>query len=74
MKSVCAISFLTLVLVAFNVLLQSNTSVILLEVLYLLSPAAIIITFFIILTDKSQPYPQLGENDEWGYCDKTRIE
>ena len=72
MRTKITVGSATLYLVVLIILGQLDTSPILCNVMYLLSPFAIVIMVYLVLTEKSYNYPELTEGEEWGYRDKDK--
>jgi len=72
MKATTAVIIATVYLVVFYVLLHSNASLLLTGFVFLSMPIVIIGMVFIVLLDDSVKYPELPDNDEWGYSDKNK--
>ena len=74
MRGKAAVIVLTLYLVVFTALCYLQASFILLSVMFGFAPVLLVATVFIVLKDKSRPYAELKEKEEWGYRDKRREE
>ena len=72
MKVTTAVAIATIYLVVFYILLNFNTGALFTMLVYLSLPVVIIGMVFIVLLDDSVKYPELPNNDEWGYRDKEK--
>jgi len=72
MKATTAVIIATIYLVVFYILLHSNASLLLTGFVFLTMPLVIIGMVFVVLLDDSAKYPELTNNDEWGYSDKKK--
>ncbi|QNL50768.1 hypothetical protein H8S90_04005 [Olivibacter sp. SDN3] len=73
MKATTALILLTIYLLIHVILGQIGTSPILIYFVFFTSPFLIIWTVLIILKDKRKNYPELSENQEWGYADRDDL-
>lgn len=71
MKSKIAIITVTIYLVIVCFFANADTVSVFSEILFLLTPVALVIMVIVILRDDSRFYPELGEQ-EWGYRDKGK--
>jgi hypothetical protein len=74
MKAIPAVILATLYLVVYVILFQIGTSMAILSYLFLFSPFLMIGLVYIVLKDDHEKYPELGEDEEWGYRDKPKDE
>lgn len=74
MKAKTAVTLLTIYLVIYAALFQYQVPAFALGILFLISPVLIILTVLIVLYDDSVPYPELKQDEEWGYLDKSKGE
>jgi len=72
MKAKPAVIIATLYLVVYVILFQTALSVTVLSYLFLISPFLMIWLVYTVLRDVSEEYPELGEDEEWGYRDKPK--
>jgi hypothetical protein len=72
MKATTAVAIATIYLVVFYILLNFNAGALFTMLVYLSLPVVIVGMVFIILLDDSIKYPELPDNDEWGYRDKKK--
>lgn len=72
MKATTAVIIATIYLVVFYILFHSNASLLLTGFVFLSMPVVIIGMVLIVLLDDSVKYPELPNNDEWGYSDKKK--
>jgi hypothetical protein len=74
MNAKAAVSILTIYLTGYVIVFAAGFSITLLAYLFLASPVLIIAMIYLVLKDNSCQYPELGENEEWGYRDKDKNE
>ena len=72
MKAIAAVIIATLYLITYVILFQTGISITILSYLLLISPFLMIWVVYTVLKDDHEPYPDLGEDEEWGYRDKPR--
>jgi len=70
-KSICV---LTAYLVIYIILINTRLLFELIPYLYIVSPFLIVWMVACILKDTRVKYPELKENEEWGYADKSKDE
>jgi len=73
MRSVIFISIVTIYIIAFYILLYTDTPGILTFIWYLSFPVVLILLILNVLMDDRGKYPELGK-EEWGYSDKNKSE
>ncbi|MBB3053954.1 hypothetical protein [Mucilaginibacter gotjawali] len=69
-----SIFVMTAYLVIYIILINTGLLFILVPYLYIVSPFFIVWMVACILKDTRVKYPELKENEEWGYADKTKDE
>lgn len=69
-----SIIVMTAYLVIYIILINTSLVFELIPYLYLLSPLMIVWMVTCILKDTRVKYPELKENEEWGYADKSKDE
>jgi fatty acid desaturase len=74
MNAKVAVSMLTIYLVAYVIVFATGHYVNLLAYMFLASPVLLIAVVYFVLTDTTYTYPELGEDQEWGYRDKNKNE
>jgi hypothetical protein len=74
MNAKTAVSTLIIYLVAYVIVFATGYYVNLLAYMFLVSPVMLIATVYFVLTDTTYTYPELGEDQEWGYRDKNKSE
>lgn len=67
MKTIIAIILATLYLLAFIVAINIQASESLVYFLFACSPVMLVCLAFKILKDRSENYPEMKEEQEWGY-------
>jgi hypothetical protein len=72
MRTKIAIGSATLYLVILTILGQSGAAPVVCAFIYLFSPVVIIAMVYLVLTEKGFSYPELAENEEWGYRDREK--
>lgn len=72
-KAEGAVITVTAYLMVFVLMLETGTSVYALPYLLIASPFLLIWMVYSILTDRRE-YPELEENEEWGYRNKAKEE
>lgn len=70
MKTTTAIIVATLYLLAFIISIQLQVSERLVYGLFAFSPIMLICFAVIIIRDESEKYPEMSEDQEWGYFHK----
>lgn len=70
MKATTAILIATLYLLAFIFSIHFQISERLVYILFSFSPAVLICLAIIILRDRTEDYPEMKEDQEWGYFHK----
>lgn len=70
MKATTAILIATLYLLAFIISIHIQVSESLVYVLFAFSPIILIWLAFTVLKDRSEKYPEMNEDQEWGYFHK----
>lgn len=70
MKATIAIVIATLYLLVFIISIHTQVSERLTYGLFTFSPIVLIWLAVVILRDKSEKYPELNEDQEWGYFHK----
>ena len=68
-KSVIWVTIVTIYLIVYITLFQLNGPSPIIAYLFVISPLLIIWMVYVVLTDKND-YPDLPEDEEWGYRDK----
>lgn len=68
-KSVISVIILTIYLIIYVILFQLKGPNPIIAIMFLISLFLVIGTVFVVLTDKYD-YPELPEDEEWGYRDK----
>lgn len=71
-KSVIWVTIVTIYLIVYITLFQLNGPSPIIAYLFVISPLLIIWMVYVVLTDKND-YPDLPEDEEWGYRDKPRF-
>ncbi|HWZ05014.1 MAG TPA: hypothetical protein VNX40_15460 [Mucilaginibacter sp.] len=69
-----SIYVLTVYLVIYIILINTGLLFTLIPYLYIISPILIVWMVACILKDTKEKYPELKENEEWGYRDKSKDE
>jgi len=69
-----SIIVLTAYLVIYIILINTGLLFIIIPYLYIISPFLIVWMVACILKDNIVAYPELKENEEWGYADKSKDE
>jgi len=69
-----SIYILTVYLVIYIILINTGLLLQIIPYLYITSPVLIVWMVVCILKDTTVKYPELKENEEWGYSDKSRDE
>jgi uncharacterized membrane protein len=64
---------LTIYLIIYITIWSLNISILLLSVMFLASPLLLLWTIYQVLKEKDFEYPEMEENDEWGYLDKPNL-
>ncbi|WP_069659024.1 hypothetical protein [Arcticibacter eurypsychrophilus] len=72
MKATTAVIIATLYLIVYVILFQTEMSTTILSYLFLTSPFLMIWLVYTVLKDDHEQYPELGEDQEWGYRDKPK--
>ncbi|HVV55110.1 MAG TPA: hypothetical protein VHC47_07295 [Mucilaginibacter sp.] len=72
MKAKTAVIIATAYLVLYAALFQAGLNITVLSILFLFSPLIIIWVVYIVLKDDSAQYPELKEDEEWGYTDVSK--
>jgi len=72
MKAKAAVSVLTIYLFAYAVLFHTRLSITILSSLFLIAPCLLLSMVYFVLKDDKQKYPDLGNDEEWGYRDKEK--
>ncbi len=67
-----AVGLLTVYLVVYLILWSFNISILAFSILFLLSPFLMFWAVYCVLKEKDFNYPEMDENEEWGYLDKTK--
>ncbi|WP_407426813.1 hypothetical protein [Arcticibacter sp.] len=70
MKATTAILIATLYLLAFIISIHTQVSESLVYFLFAFSPVVLIWLAITVLKDKSEEYPEMDEEQEWGYFHK----
>lgn len=73
MNAKIIVVLLTLFLVAFFVMMATGISDIWKNTLIMISPIVFIIAVILVLRDRSFDYPELKENEEFGYVDRPDL-
>lgn len=72
MKAISAVIIATLYLIIYVILFRTGISFTILSYLFLISPFLMIWLVYTVIRDHYEKYPELGEDEEWGYRDKPR--
>jgi hypothetical protein len=74
MNAKTAVSILTIYLITYVILFVTGFSVTIAMYMFLTSPVLLVWMVYSVLTDEQYKYPELGEDEEWGYRDKAKNE
>lgn len=74
MKAKTALILLTIYLLIHVILGRIGASPTLIYFVFFASPFLLIWTVIIILKDKGKNYPELKDNQEWGYVDRDDLD
>ena len=74
MSAKAVVSILTIYLITYVILFVTGFSVTIAMYMFLTSPILLVWMVYSILTDEQYEYPDLGDNEEWGYRDKAKSE
>jgi hypothetical protein len=74
MKATYVVGLLTVYLIIYSTLFLTGVSAIILSCMFLISPLLLIAGVYLVLRDDKLPYPELEDDDEFGYLDKSKDE
>lgn len=72
MKATVAVILFTIFLIGYSVVYHTGVPVEYLTLLFILSPFTLIWLVYTVLIDNRHKYPELKDDEEWGYLDFTR--
>lgn len=72
MKAKTAVIIATAYLVLYAALFQAGLNITILSLLFLFSPLVIIWVVYTVLKGDSPQYPELKDDEEWGYADVSK--
>ena len=74
MNAKTAVSILTIYLITYVILFVTGFSVTIAIYMFLVYPVLLVWMVYSVLTDEQYEYPDLGDNEEWGYLYKAKNE